>query len=80
MSLVMQSDPSLSKCNKVLTVKVHNFRLVYERKCPVTLVLRDMELIAKVGQEVQEEEELIVKLLVRGPDDNPDMVRIEMLS
>ena len=46
----------------------------------MTLVLRDMELIAKVGQEVQEEEELIVKLLVRGPDDNPDMVRIEMLS
>lgn len=59
---------------------MHNFRLVYERKCPVTLVLRDMELIAKVGQEVQEEEELIVKLLVRGPDDSPDMVRIELLS
>ena len=60
---------------------MHDFRLVYERKCPFTLRLRDSDLKDKLGQDfVDEQEELIVKLLVKGPDDRPDCVRIELFS
>ena len=82
MQLVMQSDPSLSKwSNAFWLFIVNDFRLVYERTCPFTLVLRDSDLKAKLGKDtVDEQEDLIVKLLVKGPDDNPAMVRIELLS
>ena len=57
------------------------YRLVYERKCPFKLILFDERLIEKVGKEtVEEQEELIVKLLVKGSDDRPDLVRIELFS
>lgn len=60
---------------------MNDYRLVYERKCPFTLVLFDERLIEKVGREmVDEHEDLLVKLLVKGPDDRPDAVRIELLS
>ena len=60
---------------------MNDFRLVYERTCPFTLVLRDPDLKVKLGRDtVDEREDLIVKLLVKGPDDNPAMVRIELLS
>jgi hypothetical protein len=55
--------------------------MVYERKCPFKLCLRDSELIPKLGRDtIDEDEELIVKLLVKGPDDRPEMVRVELFS
>lgn len=60
---------------------MNDYRLVYERKCPFTLRLKDTELISKLGKEtVDEQEDLIVKLLVKGPDDRPDMVKVELFS
>lgn len=60
---------------------MYDFRLVYERKCPFTLLLRDREMIEKVGRdEIREDEELTVKILLRGPDDKPEIVRIELHS
>lgn len=45
------------------------------------LLLRDREMIEKSGlDEIREQEELIVKILVRGSDDKPEMVRMELQS
>ena len=60
---------------------MYDFRLVYERKCMFDLLLRDREMIEKSGlDEIREQEELIVKILVRGSDDKPEMVRMELQS
>ena len=60
---------------------VYDFRMVYERKCQFVLLLRDREMIEKSGlDEIREPEELIVKILVRGSDDKPEMVRMELHS
>lgn len=60
---------------------MYDFRLVYERKCQFVLLLRDREMIEKSGlDEIREPEELIVKILIKGSDDKPEMVRMELHS
>ena len=59
---------------------VHDYRLVYERKCPFSLLITDEEMLEKVGRkEVRETEELIVKILVRGSDELNE-VKVELHS
>ena len=59
---------------------MHDYRLVYERKCPFSLLITDEEMLEKVGRkEVRETEELIVKILVRGSDELNE-VKVELHS
>lgn len=37
-------------------------------------------MIEKVGHEVQSEETLLVKISVKGPDESPEVVKVELLS
>lgn len=67
LSYVMNTDPSLSKF--FLTAKVcavGDYRVIYERSCPVVLELDSDETRAKVGgKDIKEEEELLVKIAVK---------------
>lgn len=56
------------------------FRLIYERKCPFTLYVVDDELIEKVGHTIEQDEEMPVRILVKGADESPEVVKIEISS
>ena len=59
---------------------MYDYRLVYERKCPFSLLITDAEMLEKVGwPEVREQEELTVKILVRGSENQPEL-KVELQS
>ena len=60
--------------------KVGGYRLIYERKCPFMLHVVDEQLIEKVGHPIAEAEEMPVRILLKGPDESPEVVKIELSS
>ena len=55
---------------------------MYERKCPISLHVVDAEMIEKVGHEVEsgeEDREKLVKILIRGSDECPEVLKLEIL-
>ena len=55
---------------------------MYERKCPISLHVVDEEMIEKVGHPVESDEndrEKLVKILIRGPDESPEVLKLEIL-
>jgi len=61
LSWVMQTDPSL----------IDDYTIAFERTVPATISLNDPEVLQRVnkntsGQEVKSEEQLVVKICVKG--------------
>ena len=80
---ILKQDPSLEDgaCVKV-----------FERQCNIQIKIIEMSIIQMVGQEVQSEEKVNFKILVKGheniedenlrldPEQNPDIIRLEIMS
>ena len=54
---IMKLDPSLEK---------GKFSKVYERKCPVMMKITEQTILDRVNQQVEQEENLHFKILVKG--------------
>lgn len=54
---IMKQDPSIEK---------GRFCKVYERKCPVEMKIIEETILHRVGQNVQQKEDLHFKILVKG--------------
>lgn len=67
---VMLADPSL----------IDGYRVVFERKCLFEINLIDPEVLQRVGHEISEPEELLVKILVKGPEQDYTEVKVELFS
>ena len=65
-----QHDPSLMDGHKVL----------YERKVPFELRIKEVDVIEKIGQEVGSREEIRVKLLYLGDAQDPENIKVELFS
>ena len=66
-----------------------DYRVVFERKCLFEINLIDPEVLQRVGHEISEPEELIVKILVKvslkklifqGPEQDYTEVKVELFS
>jgi len=53
---------------------------MYERKLPVELHIKDPELLSKLKKDISNNEIMNIKILVRGDEDDPDAIRVEMFS
>ena len=66
--------------NFLILSKVGDFKLIYERKVPFSMHVVDEEMIEKVGHPVQCEEDIMVKILTKGHDECPEVVKVELMS
>ena len=61
-------------------MSVGGFQLAYEREVPFEMHVVDEEMIEKVGHSVQCAEEIIVKICIKGTNESPQCVKVELLS
>ena len=53
---------------------------MFDRDVPLELHVVDPELIEKIGRSIKSSEKMQVKISIRGSDQNPSMVKVELLS